>query len=60
MVTALATAEPEIMPNIPDDTTQTFAGPPEKRPATMVARSMNSRPSPVICARMPNSTKWNT
>ena len=29
VVTALATAEPEIMPNRPDDTTQTLAGPPE-------------------------------
>ena len=60
VVTAFAIAEPEIMPNSPDETTQTFAGPPEKRPATIVARSMNRRPSPVICARMPNSTKWNT
>src|SRR5512140_2413934 len=40
VVTALATADPEIIPNRPDDTTQTFAGPPEKRPATIVARSM--------------------
>ena len=57
VVTALAIAEPEIMPNMPEETTDTFAGPPAKRPATIVARSMNRRPRPVICARMPNSTK---
>src|SRR5260221_13949416 len=44
VVTALATADPEIIPNSPDDTTQTFAGPPEERPATMGASSMNNRP----------------
>ncbi len=60
VVTALATGEPEIIPNSPDDTTHTFAGPPEKRPAAIVARSMNSRPRPVICASTPNSTKWKT
>ena len=38
VVTALATAEPEIIPKSPDDTTQTLAGPPEKRPATIVAQ----------------------
>ena len=58
--TVFATALPEIIPNMPDDTTHTLAGPPEKRPAAIGARSMNRRPSPVICARMPNSTKWNT
>src|SRR5512143_1618114 len=45
VVTALAIADPEIMPNSPDDTTQTLAGPPVNRPATIVARSMNRRPS---------------
>jgi hypothetical protein len=29
VVTAFAIAEPEIIPKNPDDTTQTFAGPPE-------------------------------
>jgi hypothetical protein len=38
VVTVLAIAEPEIIPNRPEDTTLTLAGPPEKRPATMVAR----------------------
>ncbi len=60
VVTAFAMAEPEIMPNRPDDTTHTFAGPPEKRPAATVARLTNSWPSPVSCAMMPNSTKWKT
>ena len=42
VVTVLAMAEPEIMPNRPEDTTETLAGPPEKRPAAMVARLTNN------------------
>jgi ATP-dependent Clp protease ATP-binding subunit ClpX len=60
VVTALAMALPLIMPNSPDDTTHTLAGPPEKRPAATVARLTNSCPSPVSWAMMPNSTKWKT
>ena len=37
VVTVLAIADPEIMPNRPDDTTLTLAGPPEKRPAEVIA-----------------------
>ena len=57
VVTVLAMAEPEIMPNRPDDTTLTLAGPPENRPAAMVARFTNNCPSPVSWAMMPNRTK---
>ena len=60
VVTVLAIGEPEIMPNRPDDTTLTLAGPPAKRPAAMVARLTNNCPNPVSCAMMPNSTKWKT
>ena len=58
--TTFATAEPEIVPNSADDTTETLAGPPTKRPATTVETSTNRRPSPIFCATAPNSTKWNT
>ena len=60
VVTVLAMAEPEIMPNRPEETTLTLAGPPEKRPAAMVARLTNNCPSPVSWAMMPKSTKWKT
>ena len=58
--TALATEEPEIMPNMAEEATQTLAGPPVKRPARIVERSTNSWPSPMRCATVPNSTKWKT
>lgn len=58
--TTLATAEPEIVPNSAEDTTETFAGPPTKRPATTVDRSTKSLPRPIFCATAPNSTKWKT
>ena len=60
VVTVLAMGEPEIMPKKPEETTETFADPPDARPAIMVARSMNSCPSPLIWARMPKRTKWKT
>jgi hypothetical protein len=60
VVTVLAMALPLIMPNRPELTTLTLAGPPAKRPAAMVARLTNSCPSPVSWAMMPNSTKWKT
>ena len=47
VVTVLAMADPEIMPNKPEETTLTLAGPPEKRPAAMVAKLTNSCPNPV-------------
>ena len=48
--------DPEIIPNRPDAKIDTLAGPPEKRPATAVAKSMNRRPRPMRVASTPNST----
>ncbi len=55
--TVLATEEPEIVPKKAEDTTDTFAGPPTYRPASIVALSIKSCPSPVLCAITPNNTK---
>ena len=55
-VTVLAIEEPEIMPNKPDAKIDTFAGPPENRPASAVANSMNRRPRPIRVASTPNRT----
>ena len=60
VVTVLAMDEPEIVPSMAEEMTETLAGPPAKRPASAVARSMKSCPSPIFCAMTPNSTKWNT
>ena len=60
VVTVLAIEEPEIEPSRAEESTDTFAGPPEKRPASAEARSMNSLPSPMRVASTPNSTKWKT
>jgi hypothetical protein len=49
----LATALPEIIPNMALATTATFAGPPLKRPARSMARSMNVLPPPVTERRAP-------
>ena len=59
-VTVFATDEPEIMPNSAEPKIDTFAGPPANRPATAAATPRNSRPSPILVASTPNSTKWNT
>ena len=59
-VTALATEEPEIMPNSAEPKIATLAGPPANRPATAMASARNSRPSPMRKATVPNSTKWKT
>src|SRR5512145_2992889 len=42
----LATAEPEIVPNRLDDTTDTLPGPPRCAPATALARCMKNWPAP--------------
>ena len=56
-VTALATDDPESMPNIADANIETLAGPPAKRPAIDDAMSMKSLPKPMAVASTPNSTK---
>jgi hypothetical protein len=55
-VTVLAIDEPEIIPKRPDAKIETFAGPPENRPAAAVARSIKRRPRPMRVASTPNST----
>ena len=58
--TVLAIEDPEIVPNKAEDTTDTLARPPVYLPATTVARSTKNCPKPILCARTPNKTKWNT
>ena len=60
VVTVLAMDEPEIEPSMAEESTETLAGPPAKRPASAEARSMKSWPSPMRVASTPKSTKWKT
>ena len=55
-VTVLAMEDPEIIPKRPEAKIETFAGPPEKRPASAVAKSMKKRPSPMRVASTPKRT----
>ena len=52
-----ATAEPEIVPNRLELTTDTLPGPPAVWPVRLRAKSMKSWPVPVRSMNVPNSTK---
>ena len=52
----LATADPVTVPNIAEDSAQTFAGPPKVRPAIHVAIFMNTSVAPVDKSNAPRST----
>ncbi len=56
----LATADPEIVPNSEEDTTDTLPGPPAVCPVSAMAKSMNNCPVPVRSMNEPKSTKIST
>jgi hypothetical protein len=53
----LATAEPEMVPNRLELTTETLPGPPAVWPVRLMAKSMKSWPVPVRSMTAPKSTK---
>ena len=57
VVMTLETDEPLMVPNRPEVTTATFAGPPAKRPAAAAPRLENSRPVPEPAMKEPNTMK---
>ena len=57
VMTALAVLLPEIEPISPLERTATFAGPPRKRPATAVAKSMVKFPNPDFSRKAPKTIK---
>ena len=53
----LATEEPETMPSMAEQTTATFAGPPEKPPTTALLMLMKNSPMPVRSRNAPKMMK---
>ncbi len=49
----LATDDPEIVPNMAEETTSTLAGPPACRPATFMPRLWKSMPTPEPSMKAP-------
>ncbi len=56
-VSTLATPDPLIVPMNPDDTTETFAGPPLVCPTVPRATSLNRRIIPLCSRKLPNRMK---
>ena len=56
----LATAEPEIVPNMLEDTTATLPGPPRWAPARPLARLMKNCPAPDFSRKAPKMMKRMT
>ena len=54
---ALAVALPLTAPNRVEETIDTLAMPPRRRPTSNMDRSMNSWPPPNSCRKAPNSRK---
>src|SRR5690625_2954752 len=57
VVSTLETAEPDIMPIRPDETTETFACPPRKRPNIARATLKKNEAAPVCWSATPKSKK---
>ena len=55
VVTVLPTEEPETMPHRAEETTATFAGPPDAQPTSAFAQSMKKLATPVASRNAPNS-----
>jgi hypothetical protein len=53
----LATAEPEMVPNKLEETTETLPGPPRCAPATAFARCMKNCPAPDFSRKAPKMMK---
>lgn len=56
VVTVLPTEEPETMPQRAEETTATFAGPPEAQPTSAFAQSMKKFATPVASRKAPKMT----
>ena len=56
----LATAEPEIVPNMLEETTATLPGPPRWPPASALARFMKNCPAPDFSRKAPKMMKRMT
>ncbi len=56
----LAEAEPDIEPSSAEETTDTFAAPPRRRPATALARFMKPWPASPALITAPKITKIAT
>ena len=57
VVATLATADPEIMPIRPEDSTAALAGPPEDLLETFIPMSISSWPPPMVEKKAPKTMK---
>ena len=57
VLVTFATAEPEIMPISPEDTTDAFAGPPAVLSLSFMPKSIRTWPPPHTEKNAPNSRK---
>ena len=57
VVATLATAEPEIMPMRPEESTAALAGPPADLLDTFIPMSIRSWPPPMVEKNAPNTMK---